>query len=273
MAINPNDQYTLSGSQLEDLRDYVQAATELPASIVGSTAPTTSTAANVGQLYLNTTTDKTYICTAKTAQGTTPETYLYTWEEIGGANYTAGNGLNLSNNEFSVDTTEIQEKLTAGNNITITTVGGNEVISSSGSSITMSSTDPGEGSVLAANNYVAVYGGDPIIEDYSTLEVNTGAKWIDGTAIYKKTLLISSLPNTGQGTYYHNIPNINLVINIEGFYMNDEGTFFPANTVRPGDTSGIGTFVDPLNTLIISVGSKNRTNYHGYVTLYYTKSS
>ena len=108
---------------------------------------------------------------------------------------------------------------------------------------------------------------------YSLAEIKTGIKWVDGSIIYKKTLHISSLPNTGQGAYYHNIPNINLVIKIEGFYTNDEGTFFPANTVRPDDTIGIGTFVDPLNTLIISVGTKNRTNYHGYVTLYYTKTS
>lgn len=106
----------------------------------------------------------------------------------------------------------------------------------------------------------------------TTAEIPCGT-WVDGSVIYKKTLLISSLPNTGQGTYYHNIPNINLVINIEGFYTNDEGTFFPANTVRPDDTIGIGTFVDPLNTLIISVGTKDRTNYHGYVTLYYTKTN
>lgn len=82
MSINPNTQYTLSGSQITDLRDYVKAAMESPNTLLGSTAPSSSTAADVGQLYLNTTNDKVYICTAKTSQGGTPETFTYTWNEL-----------------------------------------------------------------------------------------------------------------------------------------------------------------------------------------------
>ena len=53
--------------------------------INGSAAPTTSTAAQyVGQLYYDTTNDDLYYCSAITAQGTTPETYTYTWNTIGG---------------------------------------------------------------------------------------------------------------------------------------------------------------------------------------------
>jgi hypothetical protein len=49
--------------------------------LTGSTAPTTSTVGYVGQHYIDTSTipNKVYECTAKTAQGTTPETYEYTW--------------------------------------------------------------------------------------------------------------------------------------------------------------------------------------------------
>ena len=43
--------------------------------------------------------------------------------------YTAGNGLNLSNGEFSVDTSVIQSKLTAGSNIQITTQNNTTTIS------------------------------------------------------------------------------------------------------------------------------------------------
>lgn len=52
--------------------------------------------------------------------------------------------------------------------------------------ITLTDTDPGEDSSLATNNYVGVYGDDPIIMDYSTSEINTGAKWIDGKPIYRR---------------------------------------------------------------------------------------
>ena len=79
MAIENNTDYTLKGSQVLDLRDYVYAAMSLPGTVIGSGAPTTTTEGNVGQFYYDTTNDKFYQCEAKTAQGTTPETYLYTW--------------------------------------------------------------------------------------------------------------------------------------------------------------------------------------------------
>ena len=52
--------------------------------LTGATAPTTATVGKVNQLYRDTTTNKVYICTAVTAQGTDPETYTYTWSEVGG---------------------------------------------------------------------------------------------------------------------------------------------------------------------------------------------
>lgn len=57
------------------------AVAEAVTALTGSTAPTTSTVGYVGQHYIDTSTtlNKVYECTAKTAQGTTPETYEYTW--------------------------------------------------------------------------------------------------------------------------------------------------------------------------------------------------
>ena len=50
----------------------------------GTGAPTTSTEGEyVGQLYTDTTNQKMYYLAAKTAQGTNPETYEYTWVEMG----------------------------------------------------------------------------------------------------------------------------------------------------------------------------------------------
>lgn len=59
--------------------EYVNGKVQTSAS-----APTTATAGTVGQLLEDTTNGDLYICTAVTAQGTTPETYTYTWEEVGG---------------------------------------------------------------------------------------------------------------------------------------------------------------------------------------------
>ena len=64
--------------------DYVDTGlnTKLSDPITGqSGAPTTSTVGEVGQEYI-TTGGTIYQCTAITAQGTTPETYSYTWKKI-----------------------------------------------------------------------------------------------------------------------------------------------------------------------------------------------
>ena len=53
--------------------------------ITGSAAPTTATEGKyVGQLYYDSTNDAMYYLSAITAQGTTPETYEYTWNAFGG---------------------------------------------------------------------------------------------------------------------------------------------------------------------------------------------
>lgn len=229
MSINPNTQYTLSGSQITDLRDYVQAAMESPSTLLGSTAPSSSTAADVGQLYLNTTNDKVYICTAKTSQGGTPETFTYTWEEVGG---------------------------------------------SGGSNITMSATDPGEGSALAADNYIAYYGGDPVVADYSTSEVNTGAKWVDGSAIYKKTFVGTAL-NAAATSINHGVGSVPKIINYSGYYLNSTSTIQPIPRVVADNNTGYNIGIGDVNgtsfTLLLGTSVAQGKEYA--ITIYYVKSS
>lgn len=139
--------------------------------------------------------------------------------------------------------------------------------------ITMTTTDPGEGSALAANNFTAVYGAAPLELDYSTSEVNTGTTWIDGSAIYKKTVNIGALPNATQARYAHGIQNLDVVVGVEGIaYNNDKDHFFPMNTSRSFNyTNGIGCWSEATD-IVVETGV-DRTNLTGYVTLYYTKSS
>lgn len=136
--------------------------------------------------------------------------------------------------------------------------------------ITMTDVDPGEDSPLAANNFVAVYGGDPIIMDYSTAEINTGAKWIDGSAIYKKTIDFGALPNNTSKNVAHGISNLNKVIEMKGYTSNGT-TFIPLPMTS---TTGAPTAMNVDATNIIYTTSSDRTAYsETYVTLYYTKSS
>ena len=137
--------------------------------------------------------------------------------------------------------------------------------------ITMTTTDPGEGSPLAANNFVAVYGGDPIIMDYSTSEINTGAKWIDGSAIYKKTINTGALPNATPKSVSHGISGIGNIIKFEG-WASDGSSWVPLPLVATGDTYNVQASVG--STQITLDTGQNRSNYSSsYITIHYTKSS
>lgn len=95
MTIENDTDYTLKGSQILSLRDYVLSATQLPGTVVGNGAPTTSVAGELGQLYYDMTNDGFYYCKEKTPLGTIPETYAYTWDELetgGGGGAKTGDG-------------------------------------------------------------------------------------------------------------------------------------------------------------------------------------
>lgn len=81
------------------------------ATIIGNTDPTTATSGSVGQQYLDITNDKFYIC--KAVSGST-----YTWIEIGGSNYSAGDGISITNNVITnTDHALIPSQATAQNQL------------------------------------------------------------------------------------------------------------------------------------------------------------
>lgn len=138
--------------------------------------------------------------------------------------------------------------------------------------ITMTTTDPGEGSALADNNYVAVYGGDPIIMDYSTTEINTGAKWIDGSAIYKKTINFGALPASGNRTVAHSISNLAYIVDMKAMaYDTGSSRYKALNLPQGNNTDWVVMEADSTNVYAY-VGS-DFSDTTAYVTLYYTKSA
>lgn len=86
MAIQPDEQYVLKGKQIEDLAFRLSSTGEEIASKAekaqtGSTAPTTSTPGEIGQLYIQS--DGTvYILKSIVEESGQPDEY--TWEEVGG---------------------------------------------------------------------------------------------------------------------------------------------------------------------------------------------
>ena len=137
--------------------------------------------------------------------------------------------------------------------------------------ITMTTTDPGEDSPLAANNYIGVYGGDPIIMDYSTSEINTGTKWIDGSTIYKKTINFGALPNSTEKNMAHGISSLQMIIKIEAFAATSDDTVMPLPFTGSTSTFDVSILANDTNVRITTYS--DRSAYSAYVTLYYIKSS
>ena len=70
--------YVWNGTSWEDVTPGGNAK-----AILGNEPPTNTTVAEYeGQFYLDVVNENTYQCTAITAQGTNPETYLYTWVKL-----------------------------------------------------------------------------------------------------------------------------------------------------------------------------------------------
>ena len=108
--------------------------------------------------------------------------------------------------------------------------------------------------------------------DYSTSEQDTGCKWIDGKKIYKKTIDIGTLPNATTKTVAHGISNLGLVIKAEGFSSESSGvrvTLPFSSVVSVADQ--IAMRFEATN-IVITTGL-NRSNFSGYVTLWYTKTT
>lgn len=129
------DQYhiTLTSEQ----QQTAQSVIGVPAPIIGTTAPTTSTVGVVGQLYVDTATSKTYHCTSVTNTGTEAEpVWSYTWTDdvnAMGGTFNAVNGIYVGGDiyfkqvygvpTFSISFSGYQSVLVSGRNVTI----GNDV--------------------------------------------------------------------------------------------------------------------------------------------------
>ena len=109
--------------------------------------------------------------------------------------------------------------------------------------------------------------------DYSTNEINTGAKWIDGSAIYKKTVNFGTLPNTTDKTVNHGISNLGWVIKIEMIARRNDGIFFPIPFAsHHGSANSIDVTADSTS-VVVATGMDRSNLTESYITLYYTKSS
>lgn len=268
MAIDDNTSYELTGAQVKDLANKIKAKAAdnifvgATSAIPGSKGLVPAPQAGDDTKFLSG--DGTW----KTAGG-------------GGTTYTAGAHIDITGNVISAEDYISADSPTAAvtpsSPITTSMIANGAVTSAKIATgvvpvITMTDTDPGEGSPLADNNFIAVYGDDPNSMDYSLVEANTGATWIDGSPIYKKTINFGALPNATSKRVAHGISNLDLIIKTEGYSKDSYNIHRAVPYTHMGSSLG-GSVMDIESSDIVIYTDSDRSGLTAYVTLYYTKSS
>lgn len=127
-----------------------------------------------------------------------------------------------------------------------------------------SGTGIGDGAVTAGKT---AFGGD-----YSTSEVNTGFKWIDGKTIYKKTIYFGALPNSTSKGVAHGITGISYVIDAKGFADNGSmgvPVFIPQ--VSPANIVWNISVEVTATAILITTRDDYSNRTRTYITLEYVK--
>lgn len=111
------------------------------------------------------------------------------------------------------------------------------------------------------------------LDNYSLSEVDTGATWLDGKKIYKKTIDFGAEPSANQEkTVNANISNLDKVIKIEGIGFNNSGSSMPLPypKAKTSDNYELSFY---QGKVAIEVGGVSVGMTQIYVTVWYTKSS
>ena len=195
--------------------------------------------------------------------------------DIGGTEYTAGNGINISNGELSVKIDG--STITAdANGVLSATGGGTEY--TNGTGITIDSNN--SISVNIDNDTITATGG--VLEARGGRDFAIGVEKPYGTytdennvtyKTYSKIIYIPSLPSTaGITAYEHGIDNIRQILDIYGFTTDGFVLNAPRQTVSDNITIYQASKNASNKTFSIEVG-KDRSSKKAYVTVIYAKNN
>lgn len=109
--------------------------------------------------------------------------------------------------------------------------------------------------------------------NYSTSEVDTGATWIDGAKIYKKTIVMNSsswTSGSGYVTQAHGISNLSKIVGIETPFNDGEGYYSTLTFAKNTSGNFIRYYIDNSEIIIEGTGI---AGYTFYITIHYTKSA
>lgn len=108
-------------------------------------------------------------------------------------------------------------------------------------------------------------------KEYTTGEEARGW-WIDGKVIYRKTVEFGALPNATSKSVAHGISDIDKIVKIEGIARTSAGRTLLLPWVNIA-THEHGISLEANLTYVIINTGYNRSDYTGYITLYYTKTT
>lgn len=109
------------------------------------------------------------------------------------------------------------------------------------------------------------------LQAYSTTEINTGMKWIDGKLIYRKVINFGTLPNNGGKSVNTGITDLGEIINIRGYSDNGNQTL-PIPHVATSPQNSIQIACGLNNQQVRITTASDRSSYtNTKVILEYTK--
>lgn len=107
--------------------------------------------------------------------------------------------------------------------------------------------------------------------DYKTTEQDTGIKWVDGSAVFQKTIAISAGPNNSVVNVAHGISGLSEVIDYK-MMLHHSGTHIFVPDVEATAAIQLHHAFDATNIILVSGTGGDYSAYSGHCTMYYTKS-
>lgn len=108
------------------------------------------------------------------------------------------------------------------------------------------------------------------LHTYSTTEIDTGLKWTDDKAIYRKVIKFGSLPNNDTKTVGHGISAIDTVVSLRGFAKSGTDRI-PLPHPRSDYDDRYFTLYANATTVNVVTGL-DQTGYSAYIIIEYTKN-
>ena len=122
--------------------------------------------------------------------------------------------------------------------------------------------------------YNAPYVNDVVKDVYSTTEAKTNKVWVNNKPIYRTVVDVGSLPNATTKNVSVSITNVDTITDM-GVVGNSTSEvvkfniYWDANTHDDFTIKRSGSTINSLRL----VSSKDRSGYHGYATIEYTKTT